>query len=377
MVKWWRGVQVISNDDMALAARVAVTLEQVGDDPDNAENSIIKTKLTVSNMELEDGGKYKCQVTELPDSSVLDSPEEFLLIQKLDAIDPILWRSASTVVLQRESCRFQSSAFPTDLTPVTLEWVDSTGAVLSVSNQPTGVVIGATETSYNNVQDTATGYDLMNNLKIYWDSTESGHILTCRVTISYPEATKLSETVHITDLCAPAEALGTLSCEPCAEGTWSVGEAALECTTCGDGKTVAAGVGTSGGDCACVAGTKLENSACVECALGKYSPGGSTTSCSECPVGSAAPKGSASVGSCMCFAGHFLDSTTDDCTACEEDSYSAGGEVSECVTCEDVTDLVDEAVLKQQPLYKELCESGAGKLISYLSLIVAFSALFF
>ena len=90
-----------------MAARVVATLETVGDDPESAENTIIKTTLTVSNMDLEDGGKYKCQVTNLPDSSVLDSPEEFLLIQKLDAIAPILWRSSSTALLQQEVRREQ------------------------------------------------------------------------------------------------------------------------------------------------------------------------------------------------------------------------------------------------------------------------------
>ena len=87
--------------------------------------------------------------------------------------------------------------------------------------------------------------------------------------------------------------------------------------------------------------------------------------------------GSAVEADCMCLANHFLDSDTNDCTKCAEKTFSAGGLASECVTCDDVTDSPDASALMQQPLYKELCESGARKLISYLSLIVAFLALLF
>lgn len=187
--------------------------------------------------------------------------------------------------------------------------------------------------------------------------------------------------------CGPGKELRFRNCAPCSKGSYSTGNANLDCTSCPPRTTTRRSGADSLAKCipsptpACVAprfkrcgdcdrgsffnvetlqcdvcppgsfARKRGAKECTPCAVGKFSPFSFSSNCRRCQAGTSSDTIGARVckingapcpsnhfedsgGRCMsCDPGFRLDTSTKTCVACAEGAWSRGGIVTSCFTC--------------------------------------------
>ena len=127
------------------------------------------------------------------------------------------------------------------------------------------------------------------------------------------------------------------ACTQCAGGRYQTsngGTSADGCTECAAGSYKTA----EGGQCQlCVEGTYASNtwdSACLACEAGTYASGSGATSCTECETGRyTTAQGATSCNECA--PGNYKTAEAGQCQMCGEGTYAGGGEGSSvCLKCE-------------------------------------------
>eukprot|EP00499_Haloplacidia_sp_CaronLabIsolate_P005962 CAMPEP_0196773242 /NCGR_PEP_ID=MMETSP1104-20130614/2654_1 /TAXON_ID=33652 /ORGANISM="Cafeteria sp., Strain Caron Lab Isolate" /LENGTH=1335 /DNA_ID=CAMNT_0042143387 /DNA_START=42 /DNA_END=4049 /DNA_ORIENTATION=- len=147
-------------------------------------------------------------------------------------------------------------------------------------------------------------------------------------------------------LCEPgyfSSGTGATTCSPCAAGTYTNETGSHSCTACPAGTY--ANAQSAATEClACPLGTANEDAgganitACQTCAEGKYSASNGSTTCTNCPVGKYNP--STGQSSCLlCSAGKYNPNTgriseSSACISCAVGKFSDESGSSACTSCD-------------------------------------------